>query len=86
MLGQLHDPVLTAMEVTQDRQTGGVPQDVEQGGHGGGLVHGAVVLRTILGEQSMFHRHTTMLFVAADDVQGVPAWSGRVNEHQMSTK
>ena len=70
VLGQLHHPVLAAVEVTQDRQACGVPQDVEQRGHGSGLVHGAVVLGSVLGEQPMFHRHTAMLFAGNDERQG----------------
>ena len=63
-------PVLAAVEVTQDRQACGVPQDVEQRGHGSGLVHGAVVLGSVLGEQPMFHRHKAMLFAGNDERQG----------------
>ena len=70
VLGQLHHPVLAAVEVAEDRQAGGVPQDVEQGGHGGGLAHGAMVLGAVLGQQSMFHRHTAMLSADDDEEQG----------------
>ena len=70
VLGQLHHPVLTAVEVAQDRQAGGVPQDIEQGGHGGGLTHGSVVLGAVLGQQPMFHRHTAMLSTNNDEQQG----------------
>ncbi|EGF55391.1 hypothetical protein HMPREF9056_01541 [Actinomyces sp. oral taxon 170 str. F0386] len=34
-------------------------------------MHGAMVLRAVLGEQPMFHRHMTMLSMDNDDVQGL---------------
>ena len=68
VLGELDHAVLPALEMAQDRQARGVPEHVEERGEPGGVGDGAVVVRSVVRAESMWHRHEPMIAVWGDVV------------------